>query len=172
MKRVAFCFFLSLSSIWASVTDITPDQAYAKQQEGAIVIDVRTPQEYFYIGHAPGHINVPFYFEQFSMEETEKREKFSIAETKILKRAVTPKNAFKIQQIPNDDFGVEVLKLAKSKDTALILICKAGERSKAAAHILEDKGFTNIYSVINGFSGKKDEPNNGWVNTPSLPWGK
>lgn len=171
MKRTFALVILTALSVFAAMSELSPQEAYARQKAGALVIDVRTPQEYFYIGHAPGHINVPYYFEQFSMEDTGKRELFSTIESK-LSHAITPKSVFKVQQLPNDDFAVEVLRLVKNdKDREIILICKAGERSKAAGHMLEDKGFSHLYSVTNGFEGKKKEKNNGWMNS-DLPWGQ
>ena len=42
--------------------DITSKEAYEKQKNGAIIIDVRTPIEFLYTGHGVGHINIPIFY--------------------------------------------------------------------------------------------------------------
>lgn len=170
MKKALFTLSLLTLASFGAMVEITPQEAFEKQKNGALVVDVRTPQEYFYLGHGTGHINVPIFFEQFAIEDVAKRTQFSNVEQNIMKRATVPKNVFKITQIPNDEFVLEVSKLQKSQIQEIVLICKGGERSKLAADTLTLKGFGTVYSVKNGFSGKKVEAGNGWVNS-QLPWG-
>jgi rhodanese-related sulfurtransferase len=170
MKKTVFALSLLTLASFAAMVEITPQQAYEKQKSGALVVDVRTPQEYFYLGHGTGHINVPIFFEQFTIEDVAKRSQFSNVEQNIMKRATVPKNVYKITQIPNDEFVLEVSKLQKTPTQEIVLICKGGERSKLAADTLALKGFGTVYSVQNGFSGKKKEAGNGWINS-ELPWG-
>jgi hypothetical protein len=57
------------------------------------------------------------------------------------------------------------------------LICRSGDRSAAASHLLAEAGFKNVYSVVDGFEGDlaTDGPKagqravNGWKNA-GLPW--
>jgi rhodanese-related sulfurtransferase len=57
-------------------------------------------------------------------------------------------------------------------------MCRSGDRSARAADDLTTAGFTQVYSVVDGFEGDlaKDGPNagrravNGWKNK-ALPWG-
>ncbi|MEE9426526.1 MAG: rhodanese-like domain-containing protein [Paracoccaceae bacterium] len=63
-------------------------------------------------------------------------------------------------------------------DTPIVLICRSGGRSAKAADLLYKWGYTNVFSVIDGFEGDKakDGPMagyrvvNGWKNA-NLPWG-
>ncbi len=60
---------------------------------------------------------------------------------------------------------------------AVVLICRSGDRSAAAANLLAEAGFKNVYSVVDGFEGDlaTDGPKagqravNGWKNA-GLPW--
>ncbi|SNS89066.1 rhodanese-like domain-containing protein [Tropicimonas sediminicola] len=60
----------------------------------------------------------------------------------------------------------------------IILICRSGSRSAKAADMIYDLGFSNVYTVIDGFEGDKasDGPErghrvlNGWKNA-GLGWG-
>ena len=80
---------------------------------GAILMDVRTPQEY-QDGHIPGSRNVPLY----SLDEVDS--------------------------------------LTNNKDTALYLYCHSGSRSRQAASLLRQMGYTNAKNIggIAAYSGK------------------
>ena len=59
----------------------------------------------------------------------------------------------------------------------VILICRSGDRSARAADLLANAGYTQVYSITDGFEGDaaKDGPQagqrivNGWKNA-GLPW--
>jgi rhodanese-related sulfurtransferase len=78
---------------------------------------------------------------------------------------------------PNSDFVGAVDALAKrmniGKNDPVILICRSGDRSARAANLLQEAGYTKIYSVVDGFegdigpAGRRDV--NGWKNA-DLPW--
>jgi rhodanese-related sulfurtransferase len=63
------------------------------------------------------------------------------------------------------------------KDGKIIVMCRSGDRSAAAANFLAKAGLKNVYSVVDGFEGDlaDDGPNkgqrvvNGWRNN-KLPW--
>lgn len=63
------------------------------------------------------------------------------------------------------------------KDTAIVLMCRSGSRSARAANLLADLGYTQVYSLIDGFEGDKAKEGlhkgervvNGWKNT-GLAW--
>jgi len=89
------------------------------------------------------------------------------------------KNNFKMEL--NDDF-LPALKqrLAQkglSKDDKIILMCRSGSRSAAAANLLAKDGFRNVYTIVEGFEGDKAKHGetkgqrlvNGWKND-KLPW--
>ena len=77
----------------------------------------------------------------------------------------------------NDDFVNEVKKIAGPNDT-LLLMCRSGDRSAMAVNQLAAAGFTNAYTITDGFEGDKvTDPEsvfygkrmrNGWKN--SAPW--
>lgn len=77
----------------------------------------------------------------------------------------------------NPDFAALTGKLlaAKSltKDDPVILICRSGNRSAAAADMLAAAGFTRVYTVVDGFEGDAGPDGrrtvNGWKNK-GLPW--
>ena len=60
------------------------------------------------------------------------------------------------------------------KDTPLLLLCRSGARSRAAAVALTQAGFARAYNVAGGFEGDPDGMNhrgnlNGW-KAARLPW--
>lgn len=56
-------------------------------------------------------------------------------------------------------------------------MCRSGSRSAKAANLLDQMGYKNVYTILDGFEGDKAKsgPNkghrvvNGWKNSP-LPW--
>lgn len=119
------------------------------------IIDVRTPEEYGFIGHPEQAWNIPLAFVTYQREN---------GVTKYGPRW-------------NPDFVDEVTRLAGPTDT-LLLMCRSGDRSAMAVNQLAAAGFKNAYTVTDGFEGDKvDDPGsvfhgkrmrNGWKN--SAPW--
>lgn len=118
------------------------------------VLDVRTPEEYVFVGHAPMAINIPLLF-------------MGTYNDSLQKFGMTKNEAF-LEQVAE--------RFAKT-DTIFIM-CRSGGRSAAACNILAEHGYTNAYNVIDGFEGDvlKDENSyfygkrvvNGWKN--AAPW--
>jgi rhodanese-related sulfurtransferase len=89
------------------------------------------------------------------------------------------KGTFKLE--PNPDFLPEVRRRLTAKglgpNDTVVLICRSGDRSAAAANLLAEAGFKHVYSVVDGFEGDlaTDGPKagqravNGWKNA-GLPW--
>ncbi len=77
----------------------------------------------------------------------------------------------------NSNFGPHIGAAATRKGLGkagrIILICRSGDRSARAANLLADLGYTNVYSVIDGFEGDLGKDGrrtvNGWKNA-GLPW--
>jgi rhodanese-related sulfurtransferase len=80
---------------------------------------------------------------------------------------------------PNPDFVTDVLDKYDPTMTTLLVICRSGSRSTAAAKLLADEGF-DTWSVDGGFEGTKNTSEhpgpdteyrdvNGWKNA-KLPW--
>ncbi|MFB3101035.1 MAG: rhodanese-like domain-containing protein [Gammaproteobacteria bacterium] len=60
-----------------------------------------------------------------------------------------------------------------SQNDKVFLMCRSGGRSASAADLLGEAGFTNVYSVVDGYEGDKAKSGkrtlNGWKNS-DLPW--
>jgi rhodanese-related sulfurtransferase len=137
---------------------VTARQAYEMWKadpDRVKIIDVRTPEEFGFIGHPEAAWNVPVAF--------------------VTYRRAGGKTEYGPQ--PNPDFVAEVKKLAGPQDTLLVL-CRSGSRSAKAVDQLAAASFERAYNVTDGFEGDKvDDPGsvfhgkrmrNGWKN--SAPW--
>ena len=138
---------------------LTAREAYDKWQadpETITVLDVRTTEEYLFIGHAPMAWNVPLMSQTYEWAADKQR--------------------FKMQ--PNTDFVAQVTEFAKPTDTILVM-CRSGGRSAMAVNLLAEAGFTNVYNITDGMEGDevKDPASvfqgqrlvNGWKNS-GVPW--
>lgn len=61
-----------------------------------------------------------------------------------------------------------------SEDMPLYVLCRSGQRSRAAAEVLAASGFLATYNIADGFEGPKDEAGHrggvgGW-KAAGLPW--
>jgi len=137
---------------------VTAAQAYEKWKSSpgkVMIIDVRTPEEYAFIGHPEMVWNIPFAFVTYQRKEG--------------KTEYGPRM--------NPDFVAEVKNIAGLTDT-LLLMCRSGGRSAKAVNMLAAAGFTDVYNIIDGFEGDKVKDTesvfygkrmrNGWKN--SVPW--
>ncbi|MDX2426435.1 MAG: rhodanese-like domain-containing protein [Cycloclasticus sp.] len=143
---------------------LTAKQAYEvviKNPSEVLFIDVRTPSEIEFVGWTPLVDAVIPYMDNDFDEWDEKNSRY----TKVI----------------NGDFPIvfEDLVAAKgiNKNSPIIFICRAGTRSSRAASLATKLGYTQAYTVIDGFEGDKEKtgPNkghrtvNGWKNS-QLPW--
>jgi len=120
------------------------------------IIDVRTPEEYVLVGHAPMAINIPsmLWTGKWNSEEKE----------------------FDLET--NAEFEA-LVKQKVGLGEMIMVMCRSGIRSAAAVNRLAKVGFTNTYNIIEGFEGDMvtDEDSfyigkrvkNGWKNSPA-PW--
>jgi rhodanese-related sulfurtransferase len=121
--------------------DLTPQEAWAKLEEGAVLVDVRTEGEW-------AHIGIP---------ETKATEN-----DPLFIQWTFPGG------IPNPHF-IEQLRQQAPEDqaTELVFLCRSGQRSIAAAIAATQAGFT-AYNVLEGFEGEPDRYGertvNGWKN--------
>ena len=138
---------------------VTAREAYEKWRidpENILVLDVRTTEEYLYVGHAPMAWNVPLASQTYHWD--------------------AEKQYFGFQ--PNPEFIAQVKELASASDTILVM-CRSGGRSAMAVNGLAAAGFTNVYQIVDGMEGDavKDPDSvflgqrlkNGWKNS-GLPW--
>ena len=92
------------------------------------IIDVRTPEEYGFIGHPDTAWNIPLAFVTYQRKD-----------------GVT-----KYGPKWNADFVAEVKKIAGPTDT-LLLMCRSGDRSAMAVNQLAAAGLNNAYTITDGF---------------------
>jgi rhodanese-related sulfurtransferase len=121
--------------------DLTPQEAWAKLEQGAILVDVRTEGEW-------AHIGIP------DTKATENDPLFI--------QWTFPGG------IPNPDFITDLTQQAPEDNaTELLFICRSGQRSISAAIAATQAGFTS-YNVLEGFEGEPDRYGertvNGWKN--------
>ena len=125
--------------------DLSPQEAWAKLEAGAILVDVRTEGEWAHIG---------------------------IPDTKATENDPLFIQWNLAGGIPNARF-VEQLKLQLKQQapdgggTELVFLCRSGARSIAAAIAATEAGFIS-YNVLEGFEGEPDRYGertvNGWKN--------
>jgi rhodanese-related sulfurtransferase len=138
---------------------LTSQQAYAKWQadpENVTIIDVRTPEEYVFVGHAAMAWNVPLKFLAYQWSDQKSQ----------------------LAMRTNEQFVDQVRKIVDPQDTVLVT-CRSGQRSGPAVDLLAKAGFQQAYSIVDGFEGDKvQDPDsvfqgqrmkNGWRNA-GLPW--
>jgi rhodanese-related sulfurtransferase len=138
---------------------LTAAEAYDRwiaSPDAVRILDVRTLEEYLYVGHAPMAWNIPLLFQ--SHEWNAEKENF----------------AFR----PNPDFLSMVSEVARPADTIMVM-CRSGGRSAMAVNMLAEAGYTNVYQIVDGMEGDavKDPLSvfqgqrlrNGWKNS-GLPW--
>ncbi|MFC1777814.1 rhodanese-like domain-containing protein [Pseudomonadota bacterium] len=138
---------------------LTAAEAYDKwlaAPDAVKVFDVRTLEEYLFVGHAPMAWNIPLLFQTDDWD--------------------AEKDRFAMQ--PNPDFLSLVNEVAQPTDTILVM-CRSGGRSAMAVNALAEAGFTNVYQITDGMEGDavKDPQSvfqgqrlkNGWKNS-GLRW--
>lgn len=64
----------------------------------------------------------------------------------------------------NSQFVSEFSRLQVAQDTSVLLLCRSGGRSQAAACALTEAGYTRCFNIAGGFEGPL-----GWKNS-QLPW--
>jgi rhodanese-related sulfurtransferase len=130
--------------------DIAPEDAWAILQESpdAVLVDCRTQPEWVFVG-------VP------DLRPLGKETLF------------IPWQVFPAMQV-NSEFVDQVKAGGAELDAPVLVICRSGSRSQAAAKQLTAAGFRRAYNVAFGFEGGHDEnrhrgQNNGW-KASGLPW--
>jgi rhodanese-related sulfurtransferase len=143
---------------------VTATEAHELMQENdrAILIDVRDPIEIKFTGFAePTDIHVPWMLAE--------RDNF-IEEAKTW--PMTKNLDFEAQ------VKAEIEALGVGKDDPIIVMCRSGStRSAPAADVITEMGYSDVYSMTDGFEGGKLKEGNsqgvraldGWRNS-GLPW--
>ena len=130
--------------------DVTPTEAWEilNTRSEAVLIDVRTPAEWAYVG-------LP--------------DLSAVGKQPLL----VPWALFPSMTV-NPDFGSEVESAVADRDAPLVFICRSGGRSRAAAIAMTARGYTSCYNVASGFEGDPDPQRHrgtisGW-KVDNLPW--
>ncbi|MGB7097124.1 MAG: rhodanese-like domain-containing protein, partial [Anaerolineales bacterium] len=123
---------------------VTPKEAYTMWEadpEGVNILDVRTFEEYTFVGHLEMAYNVPFVFPKYD-----------------------PKGPSLPGRPPgcygelNPDFIPSVQELYAPTDTILVY-CATGGRGAMAVNMLAQAGFLNVYNIVTGLEGDRvDDP--------------
>ena len=137
---------------------VTSAEAYEMSRsdpDNVKIIDVRTPEEFAFVGHAERAWYVPLAFVTYQRD--------------------AGKTKHSVQW--NLDFVEEVKGLAEP-DSILLITCRSGDRGAMAVNQLAAAGFTKAFNIVDGVEGDKvDDPGsvfhgkrmrNGWKN--SAPW--
>jgi rhodanese-related sulfurtransferase len=138
---------------------VTAMEAYAMWREApekVKIIDVRTPEEFLFVGHAEMAWNIPVVTQTFQWDAEKKQ----------------------FPMRPLADFVARARKVATPHDTLLVM-CRSGGRGATAVNLLAQAGFTNVYNITDGMEGDAvKNPDsvfngqrlvNGWKNS-GLPW--
>jgi rhodanese-related sulfurtransferase len=138
---------------------VTAREAYEqwKAAPGKVtILDVRTPEEFMFVGHADMAWNIPVAAQMYKWDADKKQ----------------------FPMLPLPDFVARVQGVAKPDDT-LMVMCRSGGRSAIAVNLLAAAGFKNVYNITDGMEGDTvNDPDsvfrgqrlvNGWKNS-GLPW--
>ncbi|HET6348366.1 MAG TPA: rhodanese-like domain-containing protein [Candidatus Krumholzibacteria bacterium] len=138
---------------------VTAAQAYTRWEADSTkvrILDVRTPDEYVFVGHARMAWNIPFKLQTYAWDDSTRR--------------------FPMKS--NPDFLARAKELFSPTDTLLVM-CRSGGRSAMAVNALAQAGFTRVYSIVDGMEGDLDRDpassnygkrvKNGWKNAGN-PW--
>ena len=138
---------------------VTASEAYEmweKAPETVKIIDVRTPEEFIFVGNADIAWKIPIAAQSDQWD--------------------ADKGQFPMYLLP--DFVERVQRIAGPDDTLLVM-CRSGGRSAMAVNLLAEAGFRKVYSITDGMEGDpvRDADSvfvgqrlvNGWKNS-GLRW--
>jgi rhodanese-related sulfurtransferase len=125
------------------VTAREAHRTWEADPEKVHLIDVRTPEEWLFVGHAPMAWKIPVASQSYRWD--------------------AEKQAFPMQPLP--DFVARVQQVFKQGD-ALMVMCRSGGRSAIAVNVLAKAGFTNVFQIVDGVEGDvvadEDSVFHGW----------
>lgn len=138
---------------------LTPAEAYEKWKanpETVKILDVRTPDEYVFVGHPTMAWNIPLALQTYEWDAKGRS----------------------LPMKPNPDFLAHAKTVFTPADT-LLVICRSGGRSAKAVDALAGAGYKQVYNIVDGVEGDLvQDPKspdhgkrkkNGWINA-GLPW--
>jgi len=138
---------------------VTAKEAYDMWQAdpGLKTLDVRTPEEFVFVGHAPMATNIPFALQTYEWDPEKGALRWEL----------------------NPEFVAAVQAWA-GPDEEILVACRSGGRSAMAINMLaKAAGYTRAWNILDGWEGSqvKDPDSvfdgmrmkNGWKNS-GLPW--
>jgi rhodanese-related sulfurtransferase len=138
---------------------LTAREAYERwkaEPEKVKIVDVRTPEEYLFVGHPTMAWKIPVAVQLYEWDAEKKQYPMK----------------------PLLDFATRVREMAGLDDT-LMLMCRSGGRSAIACNFLAKAGFKHVYNIVDGMEGDavQDQESvfvgqrlkNGWKNSGN-PW--
>jgi rhodanese-related sulfurtransferase len=130
--------------------DVTPEEAWAflEQQPDAVLVDVRTREEWMFVG-------LPL------LQPLGK-------EPQLISWQVWP------QMAPNRDFTNALAEAGVGREQPVLVLCRSGARSRAAAIAATAAGYETAFNIAGGFEGDVGPDGhrgtvNGW-KAAGLPW--
>jgi rhodanese-related sulfurtransferase len=138
---------------------VTASEAYEMWQKDPHeikIIDVRTPEEYMFVGHPAMAWKIPVARQSYVWD--------------------SEKQKFPMALFP--DFVSRVKTIAEPDDI-IMLMCRSGARSAIAVNMLADEGYKQAFQIVDGMEGDMvNDPaslyngqhmKNGWKNS-GCPW--
>lgn len=133
---------------------VTAKEAYEKWKSAPDkikIIDVRTQEEFLFVGFAPMAWKIPVAVQSFEWDAEKKQ----------------------YPLLPKIDFVNRIKEIAR-EDDMLMVMCRSGGRSAIAVNMLAEAGFKNVYQIVDGMEGdvvtdeesvyKGQRMMNGWKN--------
>lgn len=137
----------------AELIDLSPRAAYQYLQDNpgkSLLIDIRSSMEYLFVGHPVGSVHIAW------IDEPD--------------WDVNPGFAAEVERM----LAARCKGLDPKTETAAVLCCRSGKRTRDAGAALLEAGFTRVLHVDEGFEGERDERQHrstlgGW-RFHGLPW--
>jgi rhodanese-related sulfurtransferase len=122
------------------------------------IVDVRTPEEFLFVGHPTMAWKIPFAAQVYEWDAAKKQ--------------------FPMKPLPDFVSRVETV---TRPDDKLMVMCRSGGRSAMAVNVLAKAGFKHAYNIIDGMEGDANADSesvaqgqplkHGWKNS-GCPWTK
>jgi rhodanese-related sulfurtransferase len=131
---------------------VTSAEAYEKWQaapEKVTLLDVRTPEEFIFVGHPEKAWCIPLGFQSYRWDDLKGHYDLDV----------------------NSEFVAQVQERFPPGET-LLLMCRSGGRSAMAVNLLAQAGYTDAWNITDGMEGDLDDgkrTKNGWKNA-GVPW--
>lgn len=144
---------------------LTASEAYAMlngHNADTLFIDIRTRAEVAFLGMpTTADANIPYLQENGWGEWDDDKQTYKL----------TPNSAFLTEM------EKQLTKKGLTKTSKIVVMCRSGDRSAKATNLLAQAGYTNVYTVTDGYEGdvakegahKGERVVNGWKNS-GLPW--